>query len=439
MNLKTVFDAVYVVNLNRRLDRWQKFLAQVPTDWPFVDPIRVPACDGHNVPHPDWWRAGGGAWGCYRSHLRLLEDALNNDTQSILLLEDDALFPDGFTERVTQFFEYLPANWGMIYLGGQHLFAKQQPPVRINEYVYQPYNVNRTHAFAVRGPMRQVVYKHLNRHDWHNGQHIDHHLGRLHMQMIHPIYCPKEWLVGQAEGRSNISGPMDNDRFWQPNMTDPSTQLFVAVIGLHSSGSSALAGVLYHLGLHLGNQLGGVYGVDPENDECGYEAVGLAAHCETVAPFPSTHFIVAKEAIWSGLRSWINDRRREAGSKRTIAAGKYPMLCRMGNQLLNICSDKLRIIHIDRPFEMSVASLAKRYENVHPLEKIREHQQWLLDGKLELLSRVDSSQMLHVQFDDLVSNTRETVKAICNFLDRWPEPDIIERAIASIKPERKHL
>src|SRR5262249_9106247 len=151
----------------------------------------------------------------------------------------------------------------------QHLKSNIAPPQKINSWVYQPFNVNRTHALAVRGKsFIQKLYRHLHSWNrWHESEHVDHHLGRLHERRIHKIYAPKEWLVGQDAGESDICAQQVQQRYW-PSATQKFQAAgeqpgFVAVIGLHSSGSSAMAGLLHHMGVHLGNQLGGYYGWNP--------------------------------------------------------------------------------------------------------------------------------------------------------------------------------
>ena len=147
-----MFDCAYCVSLDRRADRWERFVQNIPSDWPFCEVERFAGIDGKLCPTPAWWKQGGGAWGCYRSHLTLIEQALNRGHESILLFEDDAVFCEGFSQRATEFLEAVPDDWGMIYFGGQHLFVNQNPPLRVNDLVFRPYNLNRTHAFALRGP-----------------------------------------------------------------------------------------------------------------------------------------------------------------------------------------------------------------------------------------------------------------------------------------------
>lgn len=448
MNLRKTFDRVFCINLDRRPDRWKRFQGNLPKDWPFAPVKKVQAIDGQKVQRPQWWRQGGGAWGCFRTHLRLIEQCLNNGVDSVLLMEDDALFPDDFTVRVRAFLEAVPDDWGMLYLGGQHLHVNNSPPIRVNDEVFIPYNVNRTHAFALRGKTMTEVYRHLCRNDWHNGNHIDHHLGRFHQRRDpeHPVYCPKEWLVGQAGGKSNISGRNPDDRFWAAAErladVDPKNEPFVAVLGVHSSGSSCMAGVLYHLGLHLGNELTGFYGNRPDAGECGYEAVGLANLCETCIPFPSTELKVKRQKAWTLLMTWVNAKRREAYHRGTIAAGKYPQLCRLGNQLINATGDKLRVIDIERPLEDSIASLVKR-TGKDP-DVIEKHQRWLYAGKRNILERVPSEDQLTVNYYDLLSQTETEIRRVADFLQDRTGRELVDevrlaKAVKNVHPHKQTI
>ncbi len=257
MDTFDVFDRVCCINLDRRPDRWERFVEGLPADWPFRPVERVSAVDGERVPPPGWWRPGSGAWGCYRTHLRLIEDALNQGVNSLLVFEDDALFGKDFASKVRRFLARVPADWGMLYLGGQHLKSKEVPPRAVNEEVCEPYNVNRTHAFALRGPAMKAVYRHLCSNAWRAGHHIDHHLGQFleRHDPRYPVYCPRNWLVGQAGGDSNITPQTFPDRFWDGlGKIDVNRLPFTAIVGLHSSGSSALAGLAWGLGLYLGER-----------------------------------------------------------------------------------------------------------------------------------------------------------------------------------------
>ena len=210
-----MFAQTFVINLTFKIERLQRFLAAVPKS---IGPVQVwPAVHGDTVMHPDWWTAGRGAWGCYRSHLQILEHCYNSGCESYLVFEDDAIFRPDFEALLAQGVAELPPDWEQFYLGGQLLHEQQHPPQRVAENLFIPYNVNRTHGFAVHRRGYETLYQHLNAVPFQSGEHIDHHLGRLHESRRLKLYCPGKWLVGQDGGPSNISGNTNAATFW----TDP--------------------------------------------------------------------------------------------------------------------------------------------------------------------------------------------------------------------------
>ena len=459
------FARVVCINLDRRPDRWRRFAEGLPADWPWPMPIRIPAIDGQRVRHPDHWTSGGGAWGCYRSHLQIIESALNDAVRSILILEDDALFPPGFTARALDWLRTVPADWQMLYLGGQHLFAARHPPVEIRPGVYQPYNVNRTHAFALQGDMLQIVYQHLLRHDWHRRNHIDHHLGRLHQQRQHRIYCPPEWLVGQASGKSNISGKTPPDRFWRParhlvsgtalaagssasaddrrpSIPPPSC---VAILGLHSSGSSALAQALWHCGLWFGEpaDLMGYWG--KHSPAKGGEHKHLAKLLEQAIPFPASGrrepagFSRPRRWLWRHLKAFIEARQRESSSRGLLPAIKYPQLCQAGRQLRSICGDGLRVIIADRPIQESIDSLIRRTNATGPAaEAITAHQRWLAQGRDALAAEIPD-HVYRVAYDALLTDPAGQLTRLTDWLGLQPTAAQLAAAAAAIDPNKRHV
>lgn len=211
---------------------------------------------------------------------------------------------------------------------------------------------------------------------------------------------------------------------------------FVAVVGLHSSGSSCMAGVLYHLGLHMGNRLIGYWGDDPETN-CGFEAVGLAQILREAMALPSTCMRVPEEHLYQRLSPFIREKIREAQAKQTIAGGKHPLLCRSGETLMRICGDDLRVVHIDRPLQDSINSLIRREgANTDP-EKLEAHQRWLHDGKYDFVSR--ASHVLTVQYYDLLSDPEKEVQRVCEFLEINPDTHQVSKAIRYVKPEYQHV
>ena len=210
----TIAEKAFVISLKIRQDRQKAFFARMPeTD--LLPPVEVwDAVHGDTCVPPDNWHAGNGAWGCYRSHMAILEKCLNGGVESYIVFEDDAVFVDDFNERLGEFLSRLPTDWHQVYLGGQLLHTNAHPPIRVCDGVYRPYNVNRTHCFAARGDGMLAMYRHLSNLPFHTSEHIDHHLGRWHETYRYNVYCPGKWLVGQGGGSSNVSGKTEPITFY---------------------------------------------------------------------------------------------------------------------------------------------------------------------------------------------------------------------------------
>jgi hypothetical protein len=202
------FDRTVVITLSRRPDRIEGFLARLPAGWAVE---AYDAIDGLACPKPEWFMGSEGAWGCYRSHQRIIEEALNRGHESVLIFEDDATFVPDFDDRLRDYLAALPEDWGQADLGGQHL----KPAEPVNERVVRAVNVNRTHAYILRGrKFLERVYLHMHGgHHWRGRHHVDHHFGRLHARRV-PAYAPTEWLCGQASGSSDVSGKEVAERWW---------------------------------------------------------------------------------------------------------------------------------------------------------------------------------------------------------------------------------
>lgn len=435
----------YVINLNRRKDRLIKFWNSFPQNWPYDSPVVYSAIAGEYCRFPSWWKQGGGAWGCYKSHLNIIEQELNQNTQqNVLIFEDDAIFCIDFVEKLQELLSVVPKDADQIYLGGQHL----KPPINFEKY-YLASNINRTHSYIVTPKGLPNLYKHLNEtSNWNNKFHIDHHYGDAHRTKKIIAYAPKTWLIGQDEdNKSDICGKPVEKRWWHTNENNTTKykpmidkdDLFLAVIGLHRSGSSCIAMILHKLGINMGDKLAGY----ESKNGGGGEAQGLANICEQAAIFPSTQFSLNKEIIQQKLSTWINERIIKAKKFNTIAGGKYPHLCAMGDILLNVLGDRLRIIHCDRPLQESIDSLKRRSKlcsgwlNVTD-EQAENVQNWLWENKHKLLNKVNQKYILHINYENLLNNPEKEVQNIINFLDIKPSDIQITNAINHIKKPEKN-
>jgi len=216
--LKYFFDQVWVINLKRREDRLEQFLSEInKSQWPFRRPQVFNAIEGDKVGVPKFWQTGGGSYGCLRSHLVLLERAIQDDIGSVLVLEDDAVFMNTFGKDVADFLAKVPDDWQCLMLGGQHVNSKPFSVVPGIIRAGAGGGIQRTHCYALRGhEIMQALYQ-----TWANAAvHCDWVMGPCTAKFN--TYAPDPFLVGQAEGDSDISGQQNPSKFWRsPSGTEP--------------------------------------------------------------------------------------------------------------------------------------------------------------------------------------------------------------------------
>ena len=209
------FERIFVINLPYKRDRRERLTRHLE-QMQLADPGSlhwVRAVSGEICPPPGYFKAGGGAWGCLQSHLRIAQDAAMDRLHNYLVLEDDVVFHEQSGSDLARLMAELPDDWGQVYLGGQHL--KDPEPVEGSPFVFRCRNVNRTHAFALRNAAFPAFQQHICHapdyidRPWH----IDHQLGIAHERGDWKVYAPAWWIAGQEEGSSNISG-RKTPRYW---------------------------------------------------------------------------------------------------------------------------------------------------------------------------------------------------------------------------------
>lgn len=118
--LNDYFTKIYVINLDRRPDRYQE--CQVEFNKIGADVERIAAIDGKEI--PDSWGLSPRDKACFAvttMHTRLIEEAILNKYDNILIFEDDVMFVDNFNEIFNKRMEFLPEDWDLLYIGGNHI------------------------------------------------------------------------------------------------------------------------------------------------------------------------------------------------------------------------------------------------------------------------------------------------------------------------------
>jgi hypothetical protein len=119
IQFREMFPHRVCINLDRRPERW----ARMRTRFADVrlDPVeRFSAVDGMKLKPPAQWPESAGAYGCLQSHLAVVNQARAQDRESVLIIEDDVLFADGFHEEFEQRVPGLPVDWDMLFFGCLH-------------------------------------------------------------------------------------------------------------------------------------------------------------------------------------------------------------------------------------------------------------------------------------------------------------------------------
>ena len=121
-------DTTWVINLDRRKDRMEKFLRN--NEFLREKHMRFPAIDGTKLKltpkiarlfassHNISWRKG--VMGCAMSHMTIWQKLLDDkkEINTYLILEDDAIVNPELVSMFNTMHENLPADWDVLYLGG---------------------------------------------------------------------------------------------------------------------------------------------------------------------------------------------------------------------------------------------------------------------------------------------------------------------------------
>lgn len=250
------FDQITIINLKRRPDRLKQIQDEIKNaNWPFREPGVLQAVDGDLVSPPEGYKEGNYAWACFQSHRLAVQNALNNKADSLLILEDDATFVEGFADKAKFFFENVPEDWDFVWLGGHHM----KDPIPVSPGIVRSVHMDRCHAYGVRGKALKELYRFW--HQWHEGHcdwAISQWVGKFNSYCCHP------WIVGQRGGWSDILFRNKGPEWWQhgPGAHNPNTHPPVQIQTLEQREEQ-------HLAVFPCDKRGKRLGVESRDGGCG--------------------------------------------------------------------------------------------------------------------------------------------------------------------------
>lgn len=142
--INTYFDRIYVLNLDRRPDRWA-LMKENLDKLGIYNYERFSATDGSLAPHYQEWKhyskmpltrhelirykrkaiGSAGSWAILKASYRMLRDAKERGFKRILVLQDDLLFHKNFLVEFARVPSYVKNDWKLLYLGAtQHNWTR---------------------------------------------------------------------------------------------------------------------------------------------------------------------------------------------------------------------------------------------------------------------------------------------------------------------------
>ena len=188
----------------------------------------------------------------------------------------------------------------------------------------------------------------------------------------------------------------------------------IAVLGLFNSGSTALAGALHHLGVHMGG---------PPFFQDKYEPADVSIQLRKWWNEPQLVESVNANDRVRWLADWIR-QKEDAGF--TDIGIKHPLLCLSAPDVEQAWGNDVRYIWSKRSLEESIARLKRRnwYANA------TEMQQTLWTA---LESFTADHEHLAITYSDLAANSRDTIERLVQALSLSVSADQIDRAAATVR------
>lgn len=123
------FDKTYVINLDRRKDRYENFQKEM-SKYSINNVERFSAIDGNTIANTTSLLPG--ELGVLSSHLEIIKKSKQDNLKNVLILEDDVYFSDEIL-KLDEYMSMVPSDWDFIYFGGNHTYGN--PPTIINEKI----------------------------------------------------------------------------------------------------------------------------------------------------------------------------------------------------------------------------------------------------------------------------------------------------------------
>lgn len=199
------FDKIFCVNLDKRTDKWELCLKEF--EQAGIDVVRFSAVDGSTIALPPNCAITPGEVGCSLSHTTILKRMLHEGWERILILEDDIEFSVHAPAQFQQWIGQVPADWDMLYLGGNHIAH----PIPVTQNVSKIVRTYTTSHYGITKKMAAEVIAEVEKFK----SQID--VTYTDFQKTHNCYVFNPSIAWQKPGHSDIQNAfMDYTRLMKP-------------------------------------------------------------------------------------------------------------------------------------------------------------------------------------------------------------------------------
>jgi GR25 family glycosyltransferase involved in LPS biosynthesis len=154
MKINDVFDGVFVINLDRRIDRLIHITQQLGKFGIIFE--KFSAVDG-NLLNDVSRELHKNILACGLSHLEIIKIAKQRKLKNVLIFEDDAVLRDDFLSVFERNISSVPNDWSMLYFGGNHLGGLD----KISDEIYRLKYSYAAHAYVLNANIYDLLIENI--------------------------------------------------------------------------------------------------------------------------------------------------------------------------------------------------------------------------------------------------------------------------------------
>ena len=204
MNLQKYFNKIYCINLEFRKDRWAECVLEFEK-WEISEQvIKFPAINGSYIQNN--YPVSNGELGLILTHEQILQDAIDKNYESILVIEDDVEFINKFS-NLKEYIEALPLDWEILWLGANHNIHCGNQLKLINDKIIKCRKAFATHCIAFNNRIYPTALKLIKNKE----KPVDVYYSEL--QQTHNCYAFHPSLAIQRPSYSDIQKQHQDNRW----------------------------------------------------------------------------------------------------------------------------------------------------------------------------------------------------------------------------------